>query len=90
MTNPGEVIRTRRLFVGLSLRDLASCVGCSPSMMSDIELNRRTPSSALAFRIFFELTMHNDDRGLCVDFWTIELKRIYNEWQVVASRTALA
>lgn len=42
----GEKIRATRLERGMSLRQLAAEVGCSPPFVSDIELGRRFPSEA--------------------------------------------
>lgn len=41
----GEKIRATRLEQGMSLRQLAAKVGCSPPFVSDIELGRRFPSA---------------------------------------------
>ena len=42
----GEKTRATRLERGISLRQLAAKVGCSPPFVSDIELGRRFPSEA--------------------------------------------
>lgn len=42
----GEKIRATRLERGMSLRQLAAKIGCSPPFVSDIELGRRFPSEA--------------------------------------------
>ena len=42
----GAKIRATRLERGMSLRQLAAKVGCSPPFVSDIELGRRFPSEA--------------------------------------------
>lgn len=41
MLNFGEYIKSKRLEKGISLRELASKIGISPSYMSDIEKGRR-------------------------------------------------
>jgi transcriptional regulator with XRE-family HTH domain len=43
----GETIRTRRIELDLSLREVAKRVKCSPPHLSDIELDRRIPSERL-------------------------------------------
>jgi transcriptional regulator with XRE-family HTH domain len=54
-TTLGELIRERRQARGLSLRALARAADASAPHISDIELGRRLPSSALLRRIAKEL-----------------------------------
>ena len=47
----GGSLRLRRRTAGLSQRQLAALVGCSPQMVSHLEHSRRNPGSPLAERI---------------------------------------
>lgn len=65
----GEKIRATRLERGMSLRQLAAKIGCSPPFVSDIELGRRFPSEATLASIAktLEVDVHElkmyDSRG---------------------------
>lgn len=66
----GERLRARRRARGLSLRELATRLGVSPSLISQIERGRARPSVSTLFAIATELDasvdelLFNDDRQL--------------------------
>ena len=51
----GPWLRHRRLAIEQSLRTIATRVGISAAYLSDIERNRREPSSAVADRLLLAL-----------------------------------
>jgi transcriptional regulator with XRE-family HTH domain len=57
----GERLRAERLAHGLSLRELASRLGVSPSLISQVETGRATPSVSTLYAIASELGVSLDD-----------------------------
>ncbi len=57
----GAKIQHRRVERGLALRELARRIECSPSFVSDIEHDRRLPSSQTLERICNELDLDVDE-----------------------------
>lgn len=57
----GGTLRTRRLAMGLSLRELARRVGVSPPFMTDLEADRRHPGPEVMERIAAQLGMPLDE-----------------------------
>ena len=57
----GEVVRTKRMEVDVSLRDLAKKLEIAPSYLSDIENDRRVPSEDVIGRLAAELRLKLDD-----------------------------
>ncbi len=57
----GERLRGRRQEVGLSLRDLATRLGVSPSLISQIERGRANPSVSTLYALVSELDISLDD-----------------------------
>lgn len=57
----GERLRTHRKEAGLSLRALARAVGVSPSLISQIEHGKATPSVATLYAIVSELDISLDE-----------------------------
>jgi transcriptional regulator with XRE-family HTH domain len=57
----GEQLRTRRHERGLSLRDLADRLGCSPSLISQIERGLANPSVSTLYAMVAELDVSLDD-----------------------------
>jgi transcriptional regulator with XRE-family HTH domain len=57
----GEVVRSARVGVGSSLRDLAKKLEIAPSYLSDIENDRRVPSEDVLARLAAELDLKVDD-----------------------------
>jgi transcriptional regulator with XRE-family HTH domain len=57
----GDRLRTRRQEKGLSLRDLASRLGVSPSLISQIERGRANPSVSTLYALVSELDVSLDE-----------------------------
>ena len=57
----GEALRTRRHELGWSLRDLADRLGCSPSLISQIERGRANPSVSTLYSIVQALDVSLDE-----------------------------
>jgi transcriptional regulator with XRE-family HTH domain len=57
----GEALRVRRHELGWSLRDLADRLGCSPSLISQIERGRANPSVATLYSIVQALDVSLDE-----------------------------
>jgi transcriptional regulator with XRE-family HTH domain len=57
----GDRLRAERLAHGLSLRELASRLGVSPSLISQVETGRATPSVSTLYAIANELSVSLDD-----------------------------
>jgi transcriptional regulator with XRE-family HTH domain len=57
----GDRLRAERLSHGLSLRELASRLGVSPSLISQVETGRATPSVSTLYAIASELGVSLDD-----------------------------
>jgi transcriptional regulator with XRE-family HTH domain len=57
----GEHLRARRHELGLSLRDLADQLGCSPSLISQIERGRANPSVSTLYSIVQALDVSLDE-----------------------------
>jgi transcriptional regulator with XRE-family HTH domain len=57
----GDRLRAERLAHGLSLRELASRLGVSPSLISQVETGRATPSVSTLYAIASELGVSLDD-----------------------------
>jgi transcriptional regulator with XRE-family HTH domain len=57
----GERLRTRRHERGLSLRELAERLGCSPSLISQIERGLANPSVSTLYAMVAELDVSLDD-----------------------------
>jgi transcriptional regulator with XRE-family HTH domain len=51
MAELGELVKTKRLALKLSLRDLGNSLGVTPAYVADIEANRRQPSVELRQKI---------------------------------------
>ena len=57
----GEALRVRRHELGWSLRDLADRLGCSPSLISQIERGRANPSVSTLYSIVQALDVSLDE-----------------------------
>jgi transcriptional regulator with XRE-family HTH domain len=57
----GDALRVRRHELGWSLRDLADRLGCSPSLISQIERGRANPSVATLYSIVQALDVSLDE-----------------------------
>src|SRR5947209_16535176 len=57
----GEQIRDRRQSLGMSVRELARRLTLSPSLISQIERGKATPSVATLYAITTELKMSRDE-----------------------------
>ena len=57
----GEALRVRRHELGWSLRDLADRLGCSPSLISQIERGRANPSVSTLYSMVQELDVSLDE-----------------------------
>lgn len=57
----GEALRVRRQELGWSLRDLADQLGCSPSLISQIERGRANPSVSTLYAIVQALDVSLDE-----------------------------
>src|SRR5512133_718179 len=57
----GSRLRTERESLGISLRELARRVGVSPSLVSQIELDRVNPSVSTLYALVTELGMTMSD-----------------------------
>ena len=57
----GEALRVRRHELGWSLRDLADRLGCSPSLISQIERGRANPSVSTLYSIVQALDISLDE-----------------------------
>lgn len=64
----GEFVRSRRLAIGLALRELASRLDISPVYMSNLETGRKpAPTAALLERLAVELRLNKTDKELLLD-----------------------
>lgn len=57
----GETVQAARVRADLSLRDLAKMIAVSPSYLSDIENDRRTPSEEVLKELAKQLQIDFDD-----------------------------
>ena len=77
MEGIGPYIRKRRDELGLSLREFAKRLDCSPAFISDIELGRRHPSDKVLIEMARVPKVKADDlRGMDVRAPIEEIKRI--------------
>lgn len=64
----GAFVRSRRLAIGLTLRELASHLDISPVYMSNLETGRKpAPTAALLERLAVELRLNKTDKELLLD-----------------------
>lgn len=64
----GAFARSRRLAIGLTLRELASRLDISPVYMSNLETGRKpAPTAALLERLAVELWLNKTDKELLLD-----------------------